>query len=847
MQKITKLFLTLTLLMIITGMTSTAQVLSPAQKTKVQNKVDSIVKLYEKYSPFTQDFEKLTNSFFDKFNGLFKAGALVYDDLSFNEATVNQMITPAAYGELVKKYYEGGVGVELTNKTQTEPEFKNGVYLVRVKASKKTTGYHAQKGRLNKTYNIAFTLELSKQLDKVVIISIDNADLQMASAPQEKTQVKEAPKAPVVEKPVTKEKKEPEVAVTKPPAEKLPVVENKPPKEPEKQAENKVVTAPKQETVKKTEPPVAKVEPEVPKQKEEKPAITNPPKAPEKKETVVAKPEVTKPEKTIQPEKPVLTKSSNTFTIVCKLVDEKNVPLSDKWAKLEYEGNEMSRKKSQEDGGVTFTEIPANKDITITIADKMYEGKISGTTEQLAKQTNMIVCNLKESEIPKVDIRCRVEKDRSHPAAEAKTILRYRSADRSTQNADQKGEVTFTRVPKDYEVTITGYSGPFFGSVTGKAEDLSKKGTVVITLNDTVTYIPFKFIVTNEVTNAPLKGVRITLKFKNSRLHETTNSSGIALFNKVPAYNQFSYNAYKPGYVEVEKPMVGLIYKAQEVPLKLRSIPKPAFVDIHVTAGNTTMKGDDPFQSNEVTTFYGGKYVTKSAMGVGIDYKKCFFQSRKLEFDYGAGLGISTMKAGISVDKITELYAHEPNYLGNITKSTKIFGRNNLFTNLKEDITLQTIDIPVFMEMKIKLNRSGASYLYVRPGLLMSYSMKISSKSPSGTMAHRHDTYSASDIKSNTYPIPEDSNLPLDSLPEIYKKGFSVSYFASGGIAFSIFKNTQLFLGARLESRSFQGKMSDQTPFSVSKTKKEYHSPISQAKKLTFQNLGFELGFSFKL
>jgi len=535
-------------------------------------------------------------------------------------------------------------------------------------------------------------------------------------------------------------------------------------------------------------------------------------------------------------------------SISCQILDDAKQALSNAKVVLEFDGMPQAQKFTPPNGNgvVQFQDVPPKKMITIKAETVKYIGQITGTTEELAKGDNKVYTTIKESAIIKLSIVVNVVDEYANPISEAKLILKYRNEIKRKVITDQKGEVNLELVPEDEVVTIAAKKDNLYGSISGKSEDFSKRSPVVLTLKDTTTYVTISFKVKNAENDKPLKGAFITLVSKDQKYEGITSSNGIFKFNKILSYGMVGYSINKNGYEDFEQSTDLYINRSQEIVVKLKPIEKPAFVDFSLAVGKDYFNAEDLFIFKNNTIVKNGTLKGNTGFGLRADYTKCFYQSKKLEFDYGLGIGVSHAAADLTMDMITNAYTELDFYGVSCLRSDT--GRF-----VKERISINSIDIPIFLNVKYKLKDIPIKHVYFRTGCLFSQSFNSITK-PSLGIFESSLTYSTiagpivleGNLLSNEYGIYNDQQIKKTSA-ELNMKTFSVTYVVSAGVCFALKKNLDFLAGLHYDKHIFKGNVKGGTDYRFTESQGKYTTPITQLKNLKTSFIGLDLSISYKL
>ena len=142
-----------------------AQEFTVKESKLITQQVDSIVSLYVKYGSFTADNSKISESYVEAFKSLFsKPDAYVYNDLDQRENSPKKIILND-YVKYVKRWFNMGLSIELSNKKIENPVKAVNLVTLDVRLEKNIIGWHNDNGRMEikcvEIFNLVFPKDLS--------------------------------------------------------------------------------------------------------------------------------------------------------------------------------------------------------------------------------------------------------------------------------------------------------------------------------------------------------------------------------------------------------------------------------------------------------------------------------------------------------------------------------------------------------------------------------------------------------------------------------------------------------------------------------------------------------------
>ena len=164
---------------------------SYTENTKINEKVDSVLSLYNIYAGLTETGSFIYPPYIKKFKNLFIKEAKVYNDIEPDSIARenNSLLTINEYVDSIQRWYKKGLTVGIKDiKKGKITQISSNKYTKIVKVKKELFATHKTKGYYDKNFKLIFTISFTKQgklFENFKIEKINSEIIQLPPTPPE--------------------------------------------------------------------------------------------------------------------------------------------------------------------------------------------------------------------------------------------------------------------------------------------------------------------------------------------------------------------------------------------------------------------------------------------------------------------------------------------------------------------------------------------------------------------------------------------------------------------------------------------------------------------------------------
>ncbi len=160
-----------------------SQSLTSADLKLISKKTDSLIYAYEMYSGLSEDNEKISEYYINKFKNLFdNNNKYIFNDLG-NIGIKEDRLKLDKYIFWVKRLYSSGLGVQITDIVINKPKYLNyNKYMIKVNLNKRVFGFFRNERIEENTFPLIFTINFTDnghEFSNFKIVEINSPDEEL--------------------------------------------------------------------------------------------------------------------------------------------------------------------------------------------------------------------------------------------------------------------------------------------------------------------------------------------------------------------------------------------------------------------------------------------------------------------------------------------------------------------------------------------------------------------------------------------------------------------------------------------------------------------------------------------
>ncbi len=252
---------------------------------------------------------------------------------------------------------------------------------------------------------------------------------------------------------------------------------------------------------------------------------------------------------------------------------------------------------------------------------------------------------------------------------------------------------------------------------------------------------------------------------------------------------------------------------------------------------------------NSLSQQYETKLSSRQGFGFGVNFHR-YFASKKAKtkdskpskLSNGIGIGINFQRNDLSLssDKVYFNYSA-------IDKDGTQYYRRIYGTNIKEAVSLNFMELPVYYIFNYKLGKKEKVSIAINAGLKISYMFSGTYHATDGVLSYRgkYDGISNEFINMNDYNFYENQPI-IKTKQNLETKEISYGCFIAPSIKFKLAQNLDLAIGASFMLAQSNLLKSNSDDYIISDNKDEYKSLLFSLDKYKTNPVSFNLGLTFK-